>query len=174
MAGTTTKVQPRPWHTASFYNARFAMLCVGVFANTSVGRFSFLFSVFSVLAFFDAVSIIAWRRNEIALPAPLTDGSVQSEAQKRALWWAIVAFLLFFSAVLLVATGLVPLRNYNNAIVQLVSFPLANYAGWHLLSWLREAFAIMSHYNTATVNRDAIYANAPLPVLSGKGNGGTP
>lgn len=151
MADPTNKRQPRPWHTASFYNARFAMLCIGCFSSYSLGHLSFGISFLSILAFFDALSITAWKRNEIVLPAPLTDGSVQSVEQVRSLKTSIAACVVGFCGVLVVAFGFAQSQNSEDKIIRVIVFLLANYAGWQLACWLREAITLMKQYKTGSI-----------------------
>lgn len=151
MADTTNKRQPRPWHTASFYNARFAMLCIGCISTYSLGHLSFGISFLSILAFFDALGITAWKRNEIFLPAPLTDGSAQSVEQVRLLKTSIAAFVVGFCGVLVVAFGFARAHNSEDKIIRVIVFLLANYAGWQLLRWLREAITLMKQYRAGSI-----------------------
>ena len=99
---------------------------------------------------------------------------MQSESQKRLLWGTIVGLLSAFAVILVVLSRVVSSPNNNDFIVRIISLSLANYAGWHLFSWLRETFVLMNQYKTVAMNRDASYACAPLTLLSGAGNGGTP
>lgn len=160
MASTTNKNQPRPWHTVSFYTARFAMLCIVCLFSTSLGHLSFSATFLSALALFDVIAIIAWKRNEIFLPAPLTDGSVQSVGQIRLLEMSIAAFILGFCGVLVVAWGISQSRDSDDKIVRVIVFLLANYAGWQLLRWLREAGTLMKQYRTGSI------CNTTKPVTS--------